>query len=327
LNNPSITAPTEPTSPAKKSRWMLVQLALTLAAFAYLLHIANLPALGRTFREAPLWSIPSATLMLLCVMFAGTLRWNLLMAAYGARSIPNIAYLFRLQLIGLFYNMMPGAVGGDVLRGLVCRHAFGPNGTSAGLTVVLVERVFGLIGLMLLVVTVLSFHPISGLHLSPWVFVAGLVGSVVCLTGIALGRRIAPYLPAALARRAAELPELSRPSAFVLGLGMSIINQVGVGIMGHLVISPLAQSVGLLDSLVLSPLAFAAIFFPLTVAGAGTRDAAMVALYGLLSVSQEVALSASLEILLAYMIVAAVGGVLSMFTSLREPGTDDATAN
>jgi hypothetical protein len=46
----------------------------------------------------------------------------------------------------------------------------------------------------------------------------------------------------------------------------------------------------------------------------------MVALYGLLGVGQESALSASLEILIAYGLVAAIGGALSLITPLSEPG-------
>jgi hypothetical protein len=45
----------------------------------------------------------------------------------------------------------------------------------------------------------------------------------------------------------------------------------------------------------------------------------MVALYGLLGVNQEAALSASLEILIAYGLVAAIGGGLSLITPLAEP--------
>jgi uncharacterized membrane protein YbhN (UPF0104 family) len=87
-------------------------------------------------------------------------------------------------------------------------------------------------------------------------------------------------------------------------------------------VRPLAPQVGVLDSLVISPLAFAAVFFPLTVAGAGTRDSLMVAFYGALGVTKEQALLASLEILAAYIIVAAIGGAVSLVTPLsdaREP--------
>jgi uncharacterized membrane protein YbhN (UPF0104 family) len=315
-----------PKSKSRKQRLLvLVQVLLTLGAFGYLFHISDLAALARTFKDAPLWTVPAASLALLGVIFAGTLRWSLLMTSYGAERTPPIKYLFRLQLIGLFYNMMPGAVGGDVLRGIVSRHAFGPQGMSAGLIVVLVERVFGLLALMLLVVSVLSFHPVSGLQLAPYMLVIGVLGSIGCLIGIAVGRKLAPRLPRVLAQRAAELPEIKRPGAFVLALFMSLSNQVLVGLMGHMTVRPLAPQVGVLDSLVISPLAFAAVFFPLTVAGAGTRDSLMVAFYGALGVTKEQALLASLEILAAYIIVAAIGGALSLVTPLsdaREPAAN-----
>jgi glycosyltransferase 2 family protein len=316
-------APKSPAGSGRRPKLLLiVQVVLTLVAFGYLFHIADLPALQRTFEAAPLWSIPAAIAALLSVLFAGTLRWSLLLSAYGAARLPPLLYLFRLQLIGLFYNMMPGAVGGDLLRGVVSRHAFGPQGMSAGLIVVLVERVFGLLALLLLVISVLSFHPVYGLELPAWLLALLMLASVGALAGIALARRLAPHLPAWLAQRAAALPGLSRPGMFVLALLMSVANQALVGVMGHLTIVPLAPQVSLLDSLVLSPLAFAAIFFPLTVAGAGTRDAAMIALYGYLGVSRESALSASLQILVAYIAVAAIGGTLSFFTPLTDAASD-----
>jgi uncharacterized membrane protein YbhN (UPF0104 family) len=94
--------------------------------------------------------------------------------------------------------------------------------------------------------------------------------------------------------------------------------------MGHLAIAPLAPQVELLDSLALAPLAFAAIFFPLTVAGAGTRDQAMIALYGMLGVPRTQALTASVQILISYLVVSALGGLLGMLAPLqvnvRTPG-------
>jgi uncharacterized membrane protein YbhN (UPF0104 family) len=318
---PSRTLPEvrdEEASSSKKTRIVvIVQLVVTLLAFAYLFHITDVAKLTRAFREEPVWSIPTATVLLLAVMFAGTLRWSLLLRAYGAQTPPSILYLFRLQLIGLFYNMMPGAVGGDVLRGVVSRRAFGPDGMSAGLAVVLIERVFGLLALMLLVAGVLLVHPITKLQLPAWVFALGFLASIGAVVAIAIGRWLAPHLPAVLARRASTLPALTRPAMFALAMVMSVINQSLVGLMGHAAVSPLAPDVALTDSLVLAPLSFVAVFVPITVAGAGARDGAMIALYGLVGVAKEKALSASLEILLVYFIVAAIGGMLSFVTPLR----------
>jgi glycosyltransferase 2 family protein len=294
---------------------MWLQIGLTIAAFAYLIYISDVDSLVRSFESAPLWGVPAGVATLLLVMLAGAIRWRLLLSAYGARASLPIGRLFKLQLVGLFYNLMPGAVGGDVIRGLVSRDAFGDR-LSAGLAVVLVERVMGLIGLMFLVVGVLAMHPIRGLSLSPWMFAIGVVACGGALTGIALARRFAGLLPRVIAKQLEDLPALSNLGAFGLALLVSIANQALVGVMGHLAVAPLAPQVQLLDSLVLSPLAFAAIFFPLTVAGAGTRDAAMVALYGMLGVPRANALTASLQILLSYIIVSAIGGLLGMIVPM-----------
>lgn len=294
---------------------MWLQVGLTLAAFAYLVHISDVDALLTSFRSAPLWGVPAQVATLIAVMFAGAVRWRLLLSAYGARAKPPLLRLFKLQLVGLFYNLMPGAVGGDVIRGVVSRDAFGDR-LSAGLAVVLIERVMGLIGLMFLVVGVLAVHPIRGLALSPWVLALGVVGCAGAVAGIALARRVADKLPRVIRTQLQDLPALSNMFAFGLAMLVSILNQALVGVMGHLAIAPLAPQVQLLDSLALSPLAFAAIFFPLTVAGAGTRDAAMVALYGMLGVPRASALTASLQILLSYVIVSAIGGVIGMIEPL-----------
>ena len=52
----TVTAPQSPIDQPKthkKTQLMLLQLALTLGAFGYLLHIANLRDLARTFERAP----------------------------------------------------------------------------------------------------------------------------------------------------------------------------------------------------------------------------------------------------------------------------------
>ncbi|HKP55756.1 MAG TPA: lysylphosphatidylglycerol synthase transmembrane domain-containing protein [Polyangiales bacterium] len=310
----------------KKSRGgriLLMQVVLTVLAFAYLLHKTDIAKLVESFGSLPLWSVPAGVCTLLVVMFAGAIRWRLLLAAYGARGSMPISRLFKLQLVGLFYNLMPGAVGGDVIRGLVSRDAFGDR-VSAGLAVVLVERVMGLIGLMFLVVGVLALHPVKNLELSPWVFAIGALACVGALVAIALARRVAHLLPKPIAKQLQDLPELSNLKAFGLALIVSIGNQALVGVMGHLAIAPLASQVQLLDSLALAPLAFAAIFFPLTVAGAGTRDQAMIALYGMLGVPRTQALTASVQILISYLVVSAIGGLLGMMAPLqvnvRRPG-------
>ena len=77
---------------------VLLQIALTLLAFGYLVHSSDLNALGAAFRRAPVWSVPAAVFALLAVMFAGTLRWRLLLAAYGAQTALPMGLSFGLLI-------------------------------------------------------------------------------------------------------------------------------------------------------------------------------------------------------------------------------------
>ncbi len=301
----------------RRRRWFVVaQVVLTLLVFGVLLAHTDIKALLQAFHKAPLWRIPAVIGVLAVLLLCAAIRWRLLLGAYGAQQPPKLRQLLRLQFIGLFYNMLPGAVGGDVVRGLVTRNAFGERGLSAGLAIVLIERVFGLLGLSLLITSVLAVHPIAKLQLPKGALVLGVLAGIGALLAVAAGRRVANVLPRKLGMLAASLPELASFPLLVAALVMSVVNQTLVGLMGHMLIAPLAPQVAFIDSLVLSPLSFATIFVPITVAGAGARDGAMVWLYGLLGVARESALLASLQILLAYVLVALFGGLLGLLAPL-----------
>lgn len=305
-----------PRSSSRKRAWTALQVVFTLGAFGYLFSITDVNALRAAFHKAPLLCVPAVIAALFVLLFSSAIRWRLLFAAYGASAPPPLMTLYRLQLVGLFYNMLPGAVGGDVVRGVVSRSAFGERGLSAGLAVVLVERLLGLVGLVLLVLTVLSFHDIPRLQVARPLLGLGLLAGAGAIAAIAAGRRLAHLIPGRLGALAAQLPELSGLGSFALALLVSVLNHAMAGLVGHIVIAPLAPHVHLLDSLVLAPLSFATIFVPVTVAGAGTRDAAMVALYGTVGVARADALLGSLEILLAYVVVACAGGLVGAMTPL-----------
>jgi glycosyltransferase 2 family protein len=299
----------------------IVQIVFTLGAFTYLFTITDVESLRGAMERAPWFCVPAILAVLFVVLFAAAVRWRLLFTAYGASAPPPLLTLFRLQLVGLFYNMLPGAVGGDVVRGVVSRSAFGERGLSAGLAIVLVERLLGLIGLVILVLTTLTLHEIPKLPVPRPLLLLGLLGGIVAIGGIAAGRRLAKFLPGKLADLASQLPELTGYAAFATAIAMSVLNHALIGVVGHIVISPLAPHVVLLDSVVLSPLSFATIFVPVTVAGAGTRDAAMIALYGTVGVARSDALLGSLEILLAYVLLAGTGGVVGALYPLQAAPT------
>src|SRR5690242_18581880 len=117
-----------------------LRVAVSLSAFAYLLATVDLAALRFAFGRLGAGAWLLAIALVLCVIVLGTTRWVLLLRAYGATRIPSPARAFQLYMVGLFYNSyLPGGVGGDLVRGIASREAFGDDataGATAGVTVV-----------------------------------------------------------------------------------------------------------------------------------------------------------------------------------------------
>jgi uncharacterized protein (TIRG00374 family) len=79
----------------------------------------------------------------------GMMRWRLLLG------LADVVLPFRrallLQMTGLFFNVaIPGAIGGDVLKALYVARDARPDARSAVLLIAFVERLLGLMGLILM---------------------------------------------------------------------------------------------------------------------------------------------------------------------------------
>jgi len=88
----------------------------------------------------------AATLLL--IPFVGWIRYWVLLRAQG---IPlGLFKAFQLQLIGIFFNtLMPGAVGGDVLKAYYVATDEGRDRKPQAVMTVLIDRIIGMMGLFL----------------------------------------------------------------------------------------------------------------------------------------------------------------------------------
>jgi len=290
----------------------------TCLGLTYVLLVADLDALVDVLMSIPAY-VPAGVI---AVYFVGTMigavRWKVVLWAYGADRSPTLLRLTYLYLIGLFYNTyLPGGVGGDVIRGLVSRESFGESGVTRSLTVVFVERVLGLAGLLIVAAGVLLVHPLPELSNTTEIGVIGLLGALATIVGIAMGRRFAVHAPTVIGRVLAGLPPLAKPTGLAAGLGLSLCTQVSTAVAGYLVLSTVEPSVGFLDALVIVPVAAAAAFFPLTVGGAGAREAAFVFLCSAaLSMDAADAAATSLVLFACLLVAAGLGGLLSLAVPL-----------
>jgi len=305
---------TKPRSATRARVVLALKLGVTCAVFAYLATLVPRDALAKAFGRATLSHFAASVVIALIAIGVGAARWGALVEAYGAPRKPPFVRLCRLYLIGFFYNSLPGAVGGDVVRGLATRESFGAGGGTAAVAVVLVERVLGLTGLLCITATMALLRPVHGtVDVLPWSLL-GLAAAVCAVLGVSFAHRVAPRLPAFARTFAARLPALTRPGAFAVALLLSFGTQALVALGAHIILTEIAPAVTIADSLALVPLASAAAYFPLTPGGAGAREGAFVALFSAIGVAREDALAASLLILAANLVVAALGGALQLAT-------------
>ncbi len=290
----------------------------TAAGLAFIAWRVDLGAARAALARIPLATFAIAIAAVAANVVIGALRWRVLLVAYGATAIPRAGRLVQLYFVAFFYNnYLPGAVAGDVARGVVTRDAFATEGATGALAVVLVERVLGLLALFaLLAVGLVATGDASGATLWWWT-VLGSAGSLALVAMIPLARRIAPHLPGKLATFATRLPQLRDARAFVAAIALSIATQLCVAFAGWLLLDALAP-IAWTASLLVVPLAAATAFLPITVGGAGAREAVYVALCGrLFGMPEADALAASLGLWLAHLAVGAMGGIAQLVTRPR----------
>jgi uncharacterized membrane protein YbhN (UPF0104 family) len=296
-----------------------LKLAVTGFAFWFLLRKVALAELWRAAQQISLPSLLLGFVLLLVNLALAAVRWRVLMQAYDARHIPGVLPLFRVHMVGFFYNTyLPGAVGGDVLRGVATRTAFGEQGTTKSVAVVFIDRVLGLWGLLALTVISTSLFAADRLGKGVLGLGVGLLAALaVGLLVLSRAPDLARIAPGSVARLLARLPLLSHALPFLAAVALAVLGHALVACCGHVLVHAAAPEVRLTDSFVAMPLAAAAAFFPFTIAGAGARDLAMVTLYVSLGYPREVALAGSFALLLTTLITAGLGGLLQLLAPLE----------
>jgi glycosyltransferase 2 family protein len=308
--------------PSPRRTWLLrvARLTVTGLAFAWVFSRVDRAALWGAIQRTSPAAFFAAVILASLNLVPGTLRWGLLMRAYGATRVPPFSRLLRMYWIAFFYNLwLPGGVGGDVVRGVASREAFGAEGATSALAVVFVDRVMGLVGLLLVVAVASLIHPIPGVQGVELASVLGLAAGLGAIVFVAGAKASANKLPSVLGRIASRLPSLVRPGLFGSTVGLAVLTQGLVACTGHILVAALHPEVPLLTSCVMIPLAMATAYIPITVGGAGAREAMFQTLYGLVGVPFEDATAASLLSMAAYYLSSSVGGVLVALDGRREP--------
>jgi uncharacterized protein (TIRG00374 family) len=272
--------------------WNLARVGLAIGILALLLNeqLLELRLLGR-LADAPL--VVVAALMLLAAAYPlSAMRWHRLLRAAGHPA--DFMWALRTVTIGQFVStFLPGGYGGDMVRAALA-YGVTRSGMSAIAISILVDRIAGLAGLLLLGAIPLLLLPeplrpsVSGFLLLVLVVLSAVVLAVGLGRNIA---RVAGVFPRRVAERSRAIAE-SLANAIVayrgekriimLAIALSVVQFLGILTALYLVGSALQMSqLGISGYALAGVTSILANALPLTPGGIGIGEAAFakVAMY------------------------------------------------
>ncbi len=250
-----------------------------------------------------------------------TLRWRLVMAALDVAI--GFTKAWAILMIGIFFNQsLPSTIGGDVAR--IWRVHCEGHGLGKSANVVLVDRVMALVGLLVLVGPALPIVYAMGQGPGAGAIVLSMAAAVALVT---LGMGLffaAPGLPALLGRwrPLRALAELTCDARrLVANPGRTLI-VTGIAVVVHTLSASAVYVLALgfdidvtwLECLALVPTVILVMVLPISIAGWGLREGAMVSAFALVGVSVEDALVLSLGFGFATVVVGLPGAFIWLLT-------------
>ncbi len=175
----------------KKKAKTLIWLIVAFAAIAFLVGNTDRAKFKEAITGISWHWVVWAVLLLLTAQTILASRWVLLLQVH--KVYISLYQAVKLTYLGLFYNnMMPGAVGGDIIKGwYITRHGTKDQRVKAAVTV-FVDRLVGLIGIIM-VGLIASFFvrgkmEYEGIQVR-WV-VWGVFAAMVLVSIVFLSRRV-----------------------------------------------------------------------------------------------------------------------------------------
>jgi uncharacterized membrane protein YbhN (UPF0104 family) len=239
------------------------------------------------------------------------LRWQLLARPLGFRR--RFSELVAFYFIGMFFNLaLPTSVGGDVVRGWYLDGGSGRR--SAALVCVLLDRLSGLLVLLLLACGAVLLCPLvlpGWLVAAVWATAAAIVLGTLALPLLARLQLLSAKHAALSTSLRQCLPLLLRPGPLLLSVVVQSANVALVWMIGRALGVPVADSY----YWVLVPVVTLLTLLPVSLNGMGVREGGTVLLLGLQGVDSGTALSLALLWFAVFTLASLAGAPLYLFGS------------
>ncbi len=315
-----MTTPAEPHA-ARRYVLLAIKIAVSIILLTFLFSRIDAGRLWQTARQASLVWLAAALGIYVINVLASVWRWHVLLTAQDI-PIPTRTLLGSYLVALFFNNFLPSNIGGDVIR--IRDSARFTGSKTLATTVVLADRVIGLIGLVL--VAALGATMVAGMagHVpSPiwpsWLW-AGFVAATMAtapavLAPAGVGRLLQPLTvlhPEWIGDRIDSLTSAlerfrGRPSAIASCFCGAVFVQATVVVFYVAVAHALHVPVAAWDLAVIVPLSFVVQMLPVSVNGFGVREATFSFYFTRVGLSMESALLVSLAATAVIMLFSTIG--------------------
>lgn len=259
------------------------------------------------------WSLAGLAVILVQVALLAA-RWRLVLGRCGVALAP--ARALRFTMIALFFNQtLPSSIGGDAIRiWLIGRHA---NWSAATYSVIL-DRMIGVVALadMVLICLPWTFALISDPIARAALLTIGLGANAAALVFLALALRpfrfLDRWMPSRHLGAAAKvaLSILRAPKSFAPVFVISLLLHALNAVLAWTIAQAVGIDVPLLTLFYLVPPALLVTVIPISIAGWGVRESAMVATFAYAGLSQSGGLLISILYGVEYLLIGLACGAL-----------------
>jgi hypothetical protein len=246
----------------------------------------------------------------------GCLRWKLLLS--GQRIKIPVGKVFASTFASNFFNLFfPSFIAGDVFRGMANRRY---GDTKKILSTVFMDRFSGMVALAIisLIALTIGFHVVPNQEVFSAVFL--LVMVILIIFFIMFNRTPYMFLLKLLQHDSPLKNKLitfheqliffrENPRIFWESVGVSLVIQFFSIIAFYLTAKAFNITVGFLYFLILVPIIAVISTIPITIAGAGTREAAAIYFFSLAGIAKSISLSISLFSLIFTVFLGIAGGI------------------
>ena len=303
----------------------VIKAAISAACLALLLNQIGAAGLTATLLQANPLTIAGLILLLCGLGVLQALRWWLIGKKLGLQWSIRVAT--ELAFVGAFFNqLLPSSSGGDAVRVWKLKQAGIP--IRRAVSSVLLDRISALVAIGLIFCFGISvLYDILGKYagsIDAPSFYAYMGAFLILSVAIVWATARLPFVrQSRLAQIIYKLIEDAKtvflsPTLLLATTAISLLIQIGIGYVVWSLATDFGGHLDFIEFSLLWPVVFILSFLPISIAGWGVREGAMVVAFHILGNPSSIALAASIAYGVIMIIASIPGGILWFLSSFKE---------